>query len=161
HQILGWSLTHQTLPGTFAWAEQVDPGTGGFSGGDMPHAWAAASYITLVREMLLFRDGDRLEILAGVPGSWLEAGKVVAVRDAPTSFGRITAVTQSALTITDENWTGALILTISGDAQPPGGFRWRLPHSPETVNGPPGTSLEDGWLLIPSSGGEIELIFDD
>ncbi|MCP4426740.1 MAG: hypothetical protein GY803_19790, partial [Chloroflexi bacterium] len=47
HQILGWSLTHQTLPGTFAWAEQVDPGTGGFSGGDMPHAWAAASYITL------------------------------------------------------------------------------------------------------------------
>ena len=159
HQILGWTLTHQTLPGTFAWAEQVNPGTGGFSGGDMPHAWAAASYITLIREMLVLRDGDRLELLAGVPGSWLEQGKVVAVRDAPTAFGRLTAVTHSNLIINEENWSGELHLTISGTANPPSGYVWRLPQLPDDVTGPPGTRLEDGWLVMPFTGGEFVLIF--
>ena len=33
HQILGWSLNNQTLPNTYAWAEQVDPNTQRFFGG--------------------------------------------------------------------------------------------------------------------------------
>ncbi|MCA9960859.1 MAG: hypothetical protein KC443_17585, partial [Anaerolineales bacterium] len=126
HQILGWTLTNQTLPGVFAWAEQVNPATGGFSGGDMPHAWAASSYVTLIREMLLLRDGDALELFAGVPGSWLETGEVVGVTDAPTPFGPVTAVTHSTLTVSDEAWQGDLTISVSG-AQPPDGFRWRLP----------------------------------
>lgn len=160
HQILGWTLTNQTLPGTFAWAEQVNPLTGGFSGGDMPHAWAAASYVTLIREMLLLRDEKTLELFAGVPGSWLSEGQVVGLTGAPTMFGAVTAVTTSTLSITDDSWQGTLTLTISG-AQPPGGYRWRLPHAPTGVSGPPGTHFQQGWLLIPASGGEVVLTYGD
>ncbi|MGD1997239.1 MAG: hypothetical protein PVH62_10765, partial [Anaerolineae bacterium] len=75
HQILSWTLDHQTLPGTFAWAEQVDPDRFSFSGGDMPHAWAAADLVTLVREMLVSERGGALELFNGVPGWWLETGQ--------------------------------------------------------------------------------------
>jgi GH15 family glucan-1,4-alpha-glucosidase len=158
HQILGWTLQHQTLPGTFAWAEQVNPATKGFSGGDMPHAWAASSYVTLLREMLLMRDGEALELFAGVPGSWLEAGEVVGVYEAATPFGPVTAVTDSALTVAPEQWQGTLTVTVGG-AAPPDGFRWRLPRLPARVDGPPGTELDGDWLLIPSGGGEVTLVY--
>ena len=39
---------------------KIGGSNGGFSGGDMPHAWAAASYTTLVREMLISEHNDTL-----------------------------------------------------------------------------------------------------
>jgi hypothetical protein len=158
HQILGWTLTHQTLPGTFAWAEQVDPSNGGFSGGDMPHAWAAASYVTLVREMLISERGEALELFTGVPDWWLGAGQNLVLEDAPTHFGALTLRTESSVEQTDADWNGVLVLTLSG-AAPPDGFRWRLSHEPASVDGPSGTMIDDGWLIIPGQGGAVHLTF--
>jgi hypothetical protein len=158
HQILGWTLTHQTLPGTFAWAEQVDPSNGGFSGGDMPHAWAAASYVTLVREMLISERGEALELFTGVPDWWLGAGQNLALEDAPTHFGALTLRTESSVEQTDAGWNGVLVLALSG-ATPPDGFRWWLSQEPASVDGPSGTMMDDGWLIIPGQGGTVHLTF--
>ena len=158
HQILAWTLNHQTLPGTFAWAEQVNPANGSFSGGDMPHAWAAASYVTLVREMLVSEQGNTLELFSGVPDWWFGAGQVIAVENAPTHFGVLNLRTESTIEQSDAGWNGSLTLDLSG-ATPPNGFRWRLPSTPAIVDGPPGTIVADGWLIIPSRGGTIGLTF--
>ncbi len=160
HGLLAWVLGHQTLPGTYAWAEQVSPAHGGITGGDMPHAWAAATYVTLIREMLAMRRSDSLVLFAGVPPSWLEAGKTVGLREAPTEFGTLTALTESDLRMREDRWEGTLTLTIRGTAHPPGGFAWTLPRLPSGWEGPPGTGLRDGRLLVPASGGTVRLRYD-
>ena len=161
HQILGWTLENQTLDGTFAWAEQVNPDTGGISGGDMPHAWAASSLITLVREMLLIHNWDDVELFAGVPGSWLEAGKTVALRQAPTPFGPVTATLEGNLSRFDPAWAGTVTLAVEATATPPAGYRWRLPQRPSRIEGDAAITLDDdGWLSIPPEGGHVVLTFD-
>lgn len=159
HQILGWTLDHQTMPGTFAWAEQVDPSHGGFSGGDMPHVWAAADYATLVREMLITEHGGALELFNGVPDWWLSHGKVILLENAPTHFGTLTLLqTESTLDQDGEAWNGDLQISLDG-ASSQRGFRWRLPQVPAIVDGPPGTAVDSGWLVIPNTGGTVRLTF--
>lgn len=158
HQILGWTLQHQTLPGTFAWAEQVDPETGGFSGGDMPHAWAAASYATLVREMVISEAEDSLRLFTGVPNWWLEAERTITLENAPTHFGELDLHVESTVDQTDSGWDGDLTLVLSG-AKPPQGFRWDLPCGVDALVGPPGVKVDGGWLIIPRSGGTVQLTF--
>ena len=160
HQILGWTLDHQTLPGTFAWAEQVHPTHGGFSGGDMPHAWAAADYATLVREMLISERGGALELFSGVPDWWLSDGKVISLENAPSHFGTLSRLeTSSTVKQSEDAWNGDLDIFLTG-ASPKDGFRWRLPHEPTKIDGPPGTIIDKGWLIIPSSGGTVHLTFN-
>ena len=159
HQILGWTLTNQTLPGTFAWAEQVNPSEGGFSGGDMPHAWAAASYATLVREMVISEYGDALELFSGVPDWWLSDGQVIKLENAPTHFGTLNLLhTASTVKQSGEGWHGELIISLSG-ATPANGFRWHLPHNPTSVDGPLGTTVDDNWLVIRDTGEPVSLTF--
>jgi hypothetical protein len=119
----------------------------------MPHAWAASAYITLIREMLVMRDGDRLELFAGVPPSWLDSGKTVGVKAAATEFGILTALVESDIKTSGPDWEGTLTLQISGSAQPAGGFAWQIPRSPDVIDGPPGAELRAGRLILPSSGG--------
>jgi GH15 family glucan-1,4-alpha-glucosidase len=158
HEILGWTLGHQTLPGTSAWAEQVDPETGGFSGGDMPHAWAAASYATLVREMVVSENKGALELFTGVPDSWLEAGETISLKKAPTHFGVLDLHVESTVQQGDSGWDGLLTLTVSG-ATPPEGFRWQLSRQADVVDGPTGVAVDGDWLTIPSGGGRVQLTF--
>jgi hypothetical protein len=158
HEILGWTLRHETLPGTFAWAEQVDPQGGGISGGDMPHAWAAASYATLVREMLISDREHYLELFAGVPNWWFENNRTIVVGDAPTHFGVLDLHTEGTVQQTDGGWDGVLQFTLSG-AEPPQGFHWKLPYDASTVEGPAGTTISDGWLTVPEGGGTVRLTF--
>ena len=161
HEILGWTVQNQTLPGTFAWAEQVNPSTGGISGGDMPHAWAASSFVTLLGEMLLLHDWNGLELFAGVPGSWLLGEKTVALRDAPTPFGPVTATLQGNLSQFTPAWIGEVILTVQPTAAPPAGYRWRLPHLPSRIEGDNTITFdESGWLYISPAGGQAVLHFN-
>ncbi|HYF90090.1 hypothetical protein [Azospirillum sp.] len=59
--------------------------------GDIPHGWAAAELITLVRDILFFEaDEDRnphVWVAPGLPPHWLAGDQTVAVHDAPTLFG--------------------------------------------------------------------------
>ncbi|MBV8086217.1 MAG: hypothetical protein JO247_15530, partial [Chloroflexi bacterium] len=112
-QTLSYSLDHQTFPDLFAWSEGADPATSDFAEGDMPHGWASAELVNLVRDMLLYEAGDKLVVGAGVPPSW--AGQAFWLRNAPTRWGRVD-LTVSA--------TGDV--SLSG-AAPPGGVELRLP----------------------------------
>jgi hypothetical protein len=58
--------------------------------GDMPHGEAAAQYIHLVRNSLLYEDGNNLELCWGVQPGWLQSGAPIRVKDAPSKFGRVT-----------------------------------------------------------------------
>ena len=57
--------------------------------GDMPHNWASAEFIRLVRNLLVFEQADTLHLLRGLPPQWLVAGKPVIVEKTPTRFGRV------------------------------------------------------------------------
>lgn len=62
-------------------------------GDTVPHLWAAALYVTTLRNCLIREDADEasgepvLELLGAVPDLWLEAGKAVGISRAPTRYG--------------------------------------------------------------------------
>lgn len=163
HQILGWTLTHQTLPGAFAWAEQVDPNTFTFSGGDMPHAWMASSFTILIRNMLVLEyargpEDDALTLFQTAPLWWFESDRQVRTRGLPTLYGDLDLSTAGTLRSEDSRWIGELTLSLDG-ATPPGGYRWNLPFVPASIQSDLETTL-DGTLLTLPGPGTVTLIFE-
>ena len=59
----------------------------GFGTGDQPEAWGPANLILLVRDMIFYEDGDKLNILAGIPSTWIAPGQHLALTSAPTTLG--------------------------------------------------------------------------
>jgi hypothetical protein len=57
--------------------------------GDMPHNWASAEFVRLVRHLLIFERGPDLELLAGLPEGWMLPGCRIHVDPSPTRFGAI------------------------------------------------------------------------
>lgn len=57
--------------------------------GDMPHNWASAELIRLVRHLAVFETGDELHLLPGIPEEWLAQGPLLIDRT-PTRFGAVT-----------------------------------------------------------------------
>ncbi|MFN8491108.1 MAG: hypothetical protein U0350_26165 [Caldilineaceae bacterium] len=57
--------------------------------GDMPHNWASAEFIRLVRHLLVFERGETLELLPGLPPEWRVAGSVTELDRTPTRFGAV------------------------------------------------------------------------
>ncbi len=55
----------------------------------LPHLWAAALYVTTLRNMLVREEGQDLHLFSAVPSAWLEPGKSVVFENAPTHFGRM------------------------------------------------------------------------
>jgi len=113
-QLLGWAVGDAGYPrvsrdipglGTWnvalgCWNEQHDyPVASDFNFlpfdswymGDIPHGWAAAELLLLLRDILCFEadeDGQRHRLVApGVMPHWVTDGRSVSVRDAPTLFG--------------------------------------------------------------------------
>jgi hypothetical protein len=117
--LVTWLLNHAT--GTFTWPEAINPRTGGGSMGDGHHGWAAAEWLLLLRELLLFEEGDRLVLLAGLPAAWLERAGAVEAPAAPTVWGPLTL---------RASWSsdGTLMLTVTGAPGPPGGYEVCLPR---------------------------------
>lgn len=83
----------------------------GYWVGDMPHNWASAEFIRLVRHLLVLEKGRQLDLLPGLPPEWIIPGKSIIVERTPTRFGPITLKLsfnesgQAALTFArDENW---------------------------------------------------------
>ena len=55
----------------------------------VPHGWWAAEYVTLLRNMLVREEGNGVVLMSALSPSWLKAGQVVGVSDAPTTFGTV------------------------------------------------------------------------
>ncbi len=155
-EILKWHLDHQTFPGTFSWAEQIDPKTFKFLSGDMPHCWVAADLLNLLRGMLVYEEENRLVLMAGIPRVWLDSHQTIQLRDAPTYFGKLSL----ALSVNREQEEQRIRIAITGDARPEAGFHFRLPILPEEVQSilvenEPIHLQADGSFTIPGAAHQI------
>ena len=83
--IMQWIMNNISRTGTFP--EAIHPVTGGGCYGDGHHGWAAADFLSLIRNMLLFEEGERLVLLPVAYHRWMEADQEIGVTDAPTEFG--------------------------------------------------------------------------
>lgn len=54
-----------------------------------PHGWTGAELFHLLRDGLVYEDGDDLVIGAGVPQAWVDGGRPFGVSRIPTHFGRV------------------------------------------------------------------------
>ncbi len=57
--------------------------------GDMPHNWASAEFIRLVRHLLVLERGDELHLLQALPQAWTKPDGDIRIKKMPTSFGDI------------------------------------------------------------------------
>jgi len=85
--LMSWVLKNATS--TFTWPEAINPLTRGGVIGDGHHGWAVADWLHLIRNLLFFEEGDTLVLTPSLPLDWLEEGKEIAVRQAPSHFGLI------------------------------------------------------------------------
>jgi hypothetical protein len=67
--------------------EQMPVGQGDQVVGDMPHNWASAEFIRLVRHALILERGNELHLFEGMPAKWARPGAVTRARDIATEFG--------------------------------------------------------------------------
>jgi hypothetical protein len=72
---------------TFTWPEAIHPQLGGGCMGDGHHGWAAADFLTFVRNMLVRETDDGLALCSMLPDAW--AGQGLEVHDAPTHHGKL------------------------------------------------------------------------
>jgi hypothetical protein len=79
---------------TRAWPEEQHlPSRVSF--GDMPHTWANAGTVMMIRNLLAREQGGALHLASGVPAAWMGHGDKVSLRRAPTAFGELTYHMQS------------------------------------------------------------------
>jgi hypothetical protein len=82
------SLAYGMSRGTWAGVECTDMSTGA-NQATLPHLRSGTQQLRLLRNMLVREEGNRLILAQAVPQHWLADGKQVAVRDAPTHFGKV------------------------------------------------------------------------
>ena len=91
--------------------------------GDMPHNWASAEFIRLVRNLLIFERGATLELLPGLPPTWLYPGAELLLERMPTHFGPITL----HLTVAADRSFSLRVRTDPAWPHPPAAFLLHLP----------------------------------
>lgn len=57
--------------------------------GDGDHGWAAAEFLSLVREMFVRESPEGLVFLSGVPSAWFHQGRPFSISGAPTDHGLV------------------------------------------------------------------------
>jgi hypothetical protein len=82
---LQWLLEAATP--TFTWPEAIHPQLGGGCMGDGHHGWAAAEFLSFVRQLVVREDGDGLVLFGLLPDAWL--GQPVEAHDVPTHHGAL------------------------------------------------------------------------
>ena len=60
-----------------------------------PHEHSNSRVMAMVRIALVLEEGDTLHFMAGTPRGWLEPGKVIEVKNAPTYFGEVSVRAES------------------------------------------------------------------
>ena len=79
------------------WREEQNPVGAPLSFvGDMPHNWASAEFIRLVRHLVILERGDELHLLEGLPQAWAKPGAELRMVEVPTSFGDVSLVMKVA-----------------------------------------------------------------
>jgi hypothetical protein len=113
--------------------------------GDMPHNWASAEFIRLVRHLVVFERGEDLELLAGVPAAWRKPGDVIRLDNTPTRFGPVSLCLE---TKEGGAFTLDVKLALAGTIKPET-LKAKLPARAVTVQDKPSSPDSTGWTLLP------------
>ncbi|MBE3135421.1 MAG: hypothetical protein IMZ55_18295 [Acidobacteria bacterium] len=106
----------------------------------------------LIRDALLFEDGNRLVLLGGVPAEWLGGRETVAVERMPTHFGPCSFTYAPA--------DGGAAMVLAETAAPAEGFILRLPASlgaRVTADGKPAKAAPNGDVPLPLGTKHVEI----
>ena len=76
--------------------------------GDMPHNWASAEFIRLVRDCIALERGNELQLFEGFPAKWARPGSVTELKDVATEFGPLSL----EFRVSKDGKTGELKLTV-------------------------------------------------
>jgi len=110
----------------------------------MPHGWAIAEVWLLMRDCLLYEDGDQLVLFAGIDPDWFSDPAGMELTNVPTHFG--------PLSLRWEPVGEGAVLRLTGKAAPPGGFELRVPESLRVkvlVNDRPFSPVAPGNYVVP------------
>jgi hypothetical protein len=157
-------LSHPQMRGWYALDEGGDSGPGGWNrvrttwrqgktSDAMPHGWSSAEFFLLLRDALMFEDGEKLILFAGIPADWFTNPAGILIRDLPTHFGRCTVEYSF-------NGKGASLM-LTG-VKPSGGVVLRLPPGEKTKVTVAGAAIErntNGDFVLPGSFGKVEIGF--
>ena len=157
-------LDHEQMRGWYAFDEGGKSGAGGWGFARttwdpsvaMPHGWANAEMWLLMRDALLFEDGDRLVLLGGAPAEWLTGKRPISIAGMPTYFGPCSF----AYTRVE----GGAVLTLTGEAAPADGFVLRLPASLKATVKVGSNTIQPqagGDFLLPSGTKRAEIAFSE
>lgn len=160
HGSLSLHLDHEQMKGWYAFDEGGKSGSGGWKhykttwNGDiaMPHGWAIAEMNLLLRDSLAFEDEQKLVLLGGVPADWFKKQDGMSVENMPTHFGNL-----SFKYLTTD---AAATLTLSGKADPSGGFILRLPKEFSATIKAHGKDIaraENGDVPLPPKTEQVEI----
>ena len=163
HATLGAHLDHEQMRGWYAFDEGGRSGHGGWrfartnwpARNAMPHGWAIAEMWLLLRDCLVFEDGEKLVLLAGVPEAWFTGDKPIEVTNLQTHFG--------PLSFKYERERDGATLRLTGQAAPPEGFALRLPGSVAARVEADGRAVArqgNGEFILAERTREVKLIFD-
>ena len=121
-----------------AWREeQLPQGKGDRICGDMPHNWASAEFIRLVRHLLVLERDGELHLFEGLPPAWVRPGAATRVDGVLTEFGPISFELKVA-----ENGSSAQLSLTPPRRNPPGRIVVHLD----------GWSGGEGTLELPADG---------
>lgn len=88
----------------------------------MPHGWAVAELVLLLRDCIAFENEKRVVLLGGVPPTWFTSGnKPISIDNLPTWYG--------SLSFTYAPMAGKATLKLGSTCTPPEGFILRLPST--------------------------------
>jgi hypothetical protein len=90
------------------WREEQNPqGAPETYIGDMPHNWASAEFIRMVRHLLILERGRELHLFEGMPAAWSRPGATLSLVDMPTRFGPVTL----SMSLTGNGRSGSIRIT--------------------------------------------------
>jgi hypothetical protein len=123
--------------------------------GDMPHTWVGAEFINAVRSLLVYEDGDRLVVGAGIDPAWLEDQQSVGATNLPVHGGHLSFTMRKEgndIHVDLAGSTSARRITVV----PP------VPGTPSavTVNGEPVALLKSGRLEIDTLPAAVTFRYD-
>jgi len=125
------------------WREEQNPkGQKENQVGDMPHNWASAEFIRMVRHLLILERGDELHLLHGLPHAWTKPANKTKMLDIPTSFGPLSLTLEM-----DSKGNSATIEVAPPRRDPPKKIKVHLEHFQRPVEETK-MELKDGSIAI-------------
>jgi hypothetical protein len=112
-----YAMANHASP-TLVWREEQPLKSSASVGmvGDMPHNWASAEFIRMIRNFIVLERGEELHLFEALPPSWIKPGMKTAMNGIYTEFG----IVNVDLTISQDGKKAIISIALdSSDHQPP------------------------------------------